>query len=141
MDLTPQEEVHKIGQTEYVLKEASGEAAIKWRNAEQACYEYGSEGNISKITGLAETIPLLVSMCLFERNGQGDKPVTIGQVKAWPDRIQQQLYQRAKELSNLDQPANLDALIKQRDRINERIANLSKEEDERKKRLASVSAG
>lgn len=134
-DLSVREEFLTIGKVDYILREASGEAGTKYRNADSACYEYGPNGNISKVTGLAETGPLLVSLCLFER--VGNKPVPIEQIKAWPDRVQQDLFRRAKELSNFDQPVNLDAMIKQRDRLNERIASFEKDEAERKK----LSAG
>ena len=138
-DLTPVEEQHTIGGVEYKLREIDGASAIRWRNAESACYSYAPDGSIAKIVGMAETVPLLVSLCLV--NGDGKTPVTLDKVKSWPDRIQQTLYRRAKEISGLDRAVSLEDLLKQKQAIEDRIAVKQAEEAERKKLLSTISAG
>lgn len=84
----------------YKLREASGAAACKYRDALLSQTELGADGKAGKIKVNTETEPLLVSLCLFDPEGN---PVPLATVMGWPSRVIKQLYNRAKEISELDE--------------------------------------
>lgn len=91
----------------YALYEASGDAATKFRNdlIKDATFV---DGKLSKVGKAANAEPLLVSLCLFEiiQNNNGDeveRPVPEAVVKKWPARVQKALFDRIKEISDLDE--------------------------------------
>lgn len=92
----------------HVLYEASGEAASRFRNHIIADATF-VDGKLSKVgKSVANAEPLLVSLCLFElvKGADGEeteKPVTEGAVKKWPARVQKALFDRIKEISDLDE--------------------------------------
>lgn len=103
-DLTPQELAVTIGGKDYVLREASAEAARQYRNASTKGMKFDGNGKpMSLGDSPADAESLLVSMCLFERyehNGQTkDRPVQLSTVKTWPDRVAKNLFAKCKELS------------------------------------------
>ncbi len=87
----------QVGAMEYTLREASEATAVQWRNATMAAARF-RDGNISGFTGIADSEPLLVSLCLF--NGDG-KNVPIDTVKEWPARVVKPLVEKDKEISEL----------------------------------------
>ncbi len=100
----------KIGKDSYVLQEASEASASEFQNAQMRATRENSTEN------LADTRSLLVSRCLFKDGA----PVALTTIRAWPGRIVEPLFQRAKEISNLvDKPtvesieAKIEALEKQ----------------------------
>lgn len=88
----------------YVLREPSGDAATKWRNTTTSGARL-ADGKVVGLSGIADADPLLVSLCLFEcyenRGQTMERPVTLLQVRSWPDRIQKELAEAAKRLGNL----------------------------------------
>jgi len=88
-----------IGGEDYVLREASGDAGCKYRNALLACTTL-TDGKPSRIEGMADVEPLLVSLCLFT---QGGRPVTVPKVRSWPSRVVKALFEKIKEISDLDE--------------------------------------
>lgn len=116
-----------IGEKSYTLREASGDAGCRYRNALLACTQLGPEGKPSQIRGMADVEPLLISFCLFDEKG---KPVKGTTIRSWPNRMIKKLFDRAKEISDLDEDEDLDSLIKERDKLDERIAELRQDENE-----------
>lgn len=103
-DLTPQELAVTIGGREYVLREASAEAARQYRNAASKGMKFDGNGKpVSLGDNPADAELLLVSQCLFERyphNGETrERPVQPNTVKAWPDRVTKALFGKCKDLS------------------------------------------
>jgi len=98
-DLTPIEIPVRIQGKNYVLREASGDAACRYRNAVLACAQLTPEGKAVSVRNLADVEPLLVSLCLFDEKGN---PVSVNQVRKWPARVVKALYEKAKEISDLD---------------------------------------
>jgi len=98
-DITPIEESVHIGGADYVLCETSGDAAVRYDNARLACYEY-QDGKLTRVHDLANLEPLLVSLCLFQAGVQ----VPEATVRAWPSRVQRALYDRAREISGMNDP-------------------------------------
>ena len=101
-DISLAEVNFKIGDNEFILKEASGEAACAYRNAILRSTELGPDGRPSKLSNLADTEPLLVSLCLFNIDG---RRISVNDVKKWPNRIVKKLFDKAKEISELGEEA------------------------------------
>ena len=89
----------KVGDKDYVLREASGDAAAKWRNAMFAGAKLGANGKPESVHNMADTEPLLVSLCLFD--AENNKPVSLQTVRSWPSRIITPLFNKAVEISDL----------------------------------------
>jgi len=103
-DLTPTEVPVYLAGKSYILREASGDAACKYRNAMLACTRLGPDGKPSSIQGMADIEPLLVSMCLYNAE-EGDKSfgkcVPLNIIRSWPSRVQKSLYDKVKEISEI----------------------------------------
>ena len=113
----------------YILREASGETAVVFRNAQIECTTMGPEGKPKKFEGVADVEPLLVSRCSWEQTTDGkEKPVSIATVKSWPSRVQKKLFNDAKRISELDE-SSLEDLIKERNEINDRIREMKEEKE------------
>lgn len=108
-DLTPIEVEYDLGGTLYILREASGEAAVKFSNAKLKNLVL-ADGKVTKVSGMASIQPFLVSLCLIEK--ATGKAVTEETIKSWPSRIQTALFDKAKEISEIDQDATKEALEK-----------------------------
>lgn len=100
-DITPIERPVVIGNEKYVLRETSGDAAVQYENARIRCHEYQG-GVLVRVKDPANLEPLLVSLCLFD---DGGKPVPEAKVRGWPSRVQQGLYDAAREISGMNEPA------------------------------------
>lgn len=87
---------------QYVLRGASGDAAIKYRNAvlNKMTLE---DGKVSKLSGMADTEKLLVSLCLFEVSGSKETPVSQEKLGSWPNEIFKKLFEKTKEISHLEE--------------------------------------
>ena len=94
-----------LGDREYTLREASSGAATRYRNALLECATIGPDGKPSKLSGMASVEPLLVSLCLFDPEG---KLVPLKVVEELPARIVKSLFNRIKEISDLDEEAEDD---------------------------------
>lgn len=98
---------------EYILREASGEAVVQYRNAMFQRTTLGPEGKPTKLQGFGDVEPLLVSLCLFETTANGTErnvPVTV--VKAFPGRVQKKLYETALDISDLREEDTIAELEK-----------------------------
>ena len=100
----------KIGDKSYFLQEADGEAGAEYRDAMAAGFggEIDDEGNITNRrysgTGVSKAEIVLLSHCVYEGSiSDTDNAAKVPQetVKAWPDRISQQLVEKVKEISEL----------------------------------------
>ena len=110
-DIQPVEVPVNVGEKHYVLKEASGAAAVSYRNAMLRCTTLGADGRATKVDGMAETEPYLVSLCLFTTDNPS-RPVHINVIKSWPSRVQRRLFEKAKEISDLDEgPTERELLV------------------------------
>lgn len=106
-DLTPIEIIIPIGPKKYALREASGDAAIRYRNAMLSATKIGPEGKPSGFAGMADTEPLLVSLCLFGQDPNNsaiyNEPIQQSTVRGWPQRVQKALYKKVKDISDLNE--------------------------------------
>lgn len=97
-DIVPIEVPVTINRERFILREATEEAAIKFRNACMAGARM-EDGKVVGVSNMAETQALLVSLCLFA----DDKPVPPSVIKRWPSRVVKSLFEKAKEISQLDE--------------------------------------
>lgn len=108
---------------EYRLREATGDAVCKWRNA-MMNQTVLLDGKPSKIKNMADAEPFLVSLCLYTMNGT-NVPVQI--IRSWKASIQKALYKRLRDISDIEEEeddSNLENLIEQRNKLDERIVKI-----------------
>ncbi len=133
-DLTLIEVPVKIQGKKYVLREASGDAACKWRNMLLKSTKLGPDGRPTSIDGMADSDPYLVSLCLFEVTDKGDKAVPLHTIRAWPNRVQKDLCERAKAISCLEEQQDTkEALVEKMDRLKEQLATMEDKDELLKK--------
>ena len=99
-DLTPISLPVKLQGKTYSLREASEDAACRWRNAVLKAVKPDSNGKPTCLDNLSDTEPFLVSLCLFDDK---DKPVPLPVVRSWSARIVKKLFAAVKEISDLDE--------------------------------------
>lgn len=109
-DLAPKEITVRIGSQEYKLMEPSEAAASRWRNALLAAAKVGPDGKIVGMGNYADTSVLLVSSCLFKKSKAVDVegrpqyvPVGVQELKTWPARHVTKLFEKCKELGELNE--------------------------------------
>lgn len=102
----------KYRSVQHVLKEASEDASVKWRNAAMRHARY-EDGQIKTVGNVADCEPVLVSYCLFEVLPDGThKPVPEKEVRDLPSRIVTKLFDRARKISGLDDDDTEESLVK-----------------------------
>lgn len=101
----------KLGDgNEYLLQEASGEAATMYANMLSGAAVFNDQGKPVGIKGVANIEPVLVSMCLVQVIRDADGAIKSKQrvsqktVASWPAHVQRALFNRIKEISQLDEP-------------------------------------
>jgi hypothetical protein len=112
-DLTPIELNFSFSSKQYVLREASEEAAVQYDNACMDARVY-VDGKLERLENLADVEPLLVSLCVFEKRFKEDGttvdgfyPVSDSTVRSWPARLVKQLYEKAKLISGMEKEKEL----------------------------------
>lgn len=123
-DLAPREaSVDLRDGKSYVLKEASAGAAAAYRNAVTRGMRFEG-GKPAGIDSAADAEPLLVSLCLFEVQGEKRVPVPLQTVRAWPYRVQRKLFDWVKENSLLDDQETAESLEDRMAALRERLESL-----------------
>ncbi len=94
------------GGGECVLRQASGEAAIKYRKQIMGGMrmEDGKVGG--NVTSMAAGEPLLVHLCLYDVD---NKRVPLTKIESWPYPVMKKLYDKAMEISDLNPDDTKDA--------------------------------
>lgn len=95
-NLEPQTQSVTIGGRSYEMREMDSTLSARYKNAMIACGELGTDGKPRRFQGLADLEPLLVSLCLFDDQGQ---PVALETILKWPGRVVQALHGIAKTLN------------------------------------------
>lgn len=139
-DLEPRTLKVTVGLDKFVLCEASEAAAVRYENQATKAARM-SDGKVVGVDGIADTEPLLVHLCLFFATADGaqvqldhqgrPKNVPLERVKSWPSRVVKALFEKARELSDLDRDTE-DSLKEQLARLQKRLAKIQgkKEADE-----------
>lgn len=130
LDLTPAQYEFTAGGKEYVLREIGAEGSSKWKEARLLATSLDETGKILKVNkGAGEIELLLVSLCLSEcyetKEGKKDRPATLPQIRSWPDRTVDLLYDKCIELSpTLQSKLTVEKLEEQKGKIDEQLAKL-----------------
>ena len=104
-DLTPIEIPVSIGGKKFLLREATEDAAVKYRNKLAAAGRM-VDGKVVGIGDIADAEPLLVSLCLlelYEVNGpdglpqQRERPVLLSTVRGWPAKVVKAIFDKCME--------------------------------------------
>lgn len=149
-DLAPKEIRLSIGGKKHLLREASGDAACKYRNAIIGSTRLGPDGKPTSIHGLADAEPMLVSLCLFElyehQGQEKERPVLLSTIRGWPARVLKPLVEKVKEISPglEDRPdESEDALQKRLEETQQKLADLQKNGggDPSKNSLSATTVG
>lgn len=104
-DLSFREFPLKLSGKKYIIREANGTAATKYRNALIAGARL-KDSKVEGLEGVAKVEPLLVSECVFELDNKGkpmDTHVPLATVIAWPSRVIKPVFNKIKEISDLDE--------------------------------------
>lgn len=148
-DLTPIEMKVSINKTKYVLREADEGDAIKWKNAGLRAARV-VDGKVVSMGDLADSEPLLVSLCLYKANADGTMPlnndgtpnkkqqVPVSVIKTWPPRVVNKLFDHAKRISELEEKETRATLEEKLKEVQAKIASLD-QENASKKELAATS--
>ena len=89
----------------YVLIEADGETAAGMKNRIIRSSKVSDEGKVTLGDGIADAEAFLVGQCLYRDESGGRLARTrIGEatVRSWPARVVKALYERARQISGLD---------------------------------------
>lgn len=151
-DITKQEVPVKIQGKKYVLREATGDAVCKWRNSMMKSTRLSNDGKVTSMDGMADSEPLLVSLCLFElyekvNGSQGERQVDVKTVRSWPARIQKSLFDKLKQMSQLDEKETKESLRKSIADSQKRLKEIEEAEsnghveDEEKNELDATMGG
>ena len=141
----------KIGANRYILQEANGDVVVQHRNAVLAYTKYNDQGNIASISGIASAEPQLISKCLYTTilvdPGVPDGPVVKGKLAGLPfvnnlrHRTMKKLFNRIKEISDMNDDESLDALKKQRDELTKKITEIEATEEQVKNSQSGITGG
>ena len=101
-DLAPKEDTVSFGDRQYIIVEATEDAATKYRNCMMAATRIGADGKPVGTDGIAQAEPLLVSLCMFEVYDKDKRrPVLLRDVLKWPSQLVGKIFARIQEISNL----------------------------------------
>jgi hypothetical protein len=133
-DLAPIEVPVKLEGLHYVLREASGDAVVKYQNRIFKSTKIGGEGKPTTIEGFADADPYLLSMCLFEADENGliklDKhgrasSVQVQTILSWPNRVLARLVSTLKQISpDIEGKETEESLTKKISLFQEKLDNL-----------------
>lgn len=137
-DITPIQVEYRIGDIDYILREASGETAVKFSNAKLKNLVL-DDGKVTKVSGMANIQPLLISLCLTEK--ASGKPVPEEIIKSWPSRIQTKLFDKAKEISDIDQEVTKEGLEKIIADAQKQLAEIKAKENPAKNEQSGMQDG
>jgi hypothetical protein len=108
-DLTLIEEPVTIAGEPYVVREANGDAVLKYKGMILANLEF-LDGKPTKIkAGFSAGDSLLVSLCLFKSLPNGKfQTVPIQTIQSWPNRVVKTIAKRIKKISDLKDSDDTD---------------------------------
>ncbi len=114
----------------YTLREASSDDACKWRKHLFRAARMEGGKPVMSLDSLSDSEPLLLSYCVWEtvpdKNGTlGEKRVDLSTIRSWPNRYVRPLFEKAKEISALDeQEETEEQIIKKIAELNDKLSKL-----------------
>jgi hypothetical protein len=119
-----------IGKKAYILREATGDDACKWRKYLFRSTKMEGGKPIMSMDTLADSEPLLLSYCMHEeyadKNGETkERKVDLQVIRAWPNRVIRPLFEKAKAISALDeQEQTEEQIVKKIEELKEKLTNI-----------------
>lgn len=107
----------------YLLVEATEEAAVSFRNSQTRQTKLNPETKFVSVGDIADSEPYLVSLCLFKVDGEKRTPVPLPVVRTWPHKVIKKLFNTAKEISDLVDESPDEELDKQIETLQRRKAD------------------
>lgn len=124
-DIVPREVKVRIGPARYVLREGGGDVVAKFKNAQMRAARASTNG-VVYMDGMADTESLLVSLCLYRADDEGnlrlnkkgdpDPAFLVSQeaVKKFTNKVISDLYERAKALAGLNEEEETEEALERR---------------------------
>lgn len=111
----------------YTLCQASEESVIKFRSAQLRDAKMVDGKLQANLSQIADSQSLLVSLCLKDATGN---PVAQSILKTWPAPVVKQLFEKAKEISDLEErPKTREDLRTELDKLTKQLDDLEKNGD------------
>jgi hypothetical protein len=126
-DLEPRSEAFKMGGEQYVLREPTEKAAVRYRNAIAKATRFGPDGKPSGMGDIASADPVLLSDCLFRVTDKGEQQVSTDEILTWTARKVKPLMARLKEMGELDDRETPESIDEKIARLQEQRAALAGE--------------
>jgi hypothetical protein len=107
----------------YILREAHGEAARRYRNTLVRSAKLGPDGKPTLIDGIADAEMVLVNECLVDKSGR-KTPIQV--LAGWPNRVLKLLFRRVLDISDLGGPEDdsADGLAQRKERLLKELAGV-----------------
>ena len=109
LDLKEQEYV--IGDSVYVLQEASAKTAKNYKDGLAKRITFSQKNGTAQLGAHGDLEVTVVSSCLFRREGDSLVPVPENVIRSWPNRVFQILFSWVHEVSELGEkdPGEVEA--------------------------------
>lgn len=121
-DLEPKEFSFKYQGRELVLREATADTAVKYRNAIMKSTKLGVDGAPTSVDGIASADLVLLAGCLHERLPDGKLgSLHISFVQGLLNRAFKPLVEKAKEISGMEEKETEESLAKAVAKAQERL--------------------
>lgn len=120
-DLTLIEIPVSINKEKFFLREATEDAARQYRNASVAAARM-EDGKVVGVSGVGDIQSLLISLCLFTADTGKNIPLSV--VRGWPSRIVRPLFDKAKEISQLDEKDTAATLEEKITKLQEQLSSI-----------------
>lgn len=125
-DLTPQTATVEIGGRSFVLKEATEDQAVKFKNMSAKAAKF-KDGDLTGIEGAANVEPYLLSLCMVEIDPDGkEKPVLESFVRTLPSRVVSPLFDWVRDASGLGGKDTVESIDKKLAELTKKRAELVK---------------
>lgn len=100
----------RIGEQQFVLLEADGEAARAYRKASLRGIIVNKGGRMENLNETVDAETVLVSQCLYKVDSEGNPTTRVGAevIRKWPNRVIRPLFDKAKEISYLGEDEDSD---------------------------------
>lgn len=103
-DLEPAFMEWQIDGVDYILREASGDAAVKYQNAVFGAAVVRDNGKSATMGPVSDAEPIVLACCLLrpipsKPMSHWRPAMTEGQIRALPNRVMQQMFEDLKEIS------------------------------------------
>jgi hypothetical protein len=121
----------RVGNKQYVLREANGEATRRYHNALMKGARLDADGKPASFGDMADAELVLLQACLCDGSG---RQLPMQTLACWPGRVLRPLFEKAQEISELKKGDDSEAGLVKREEA------LTKELGEVREKLARVRA-